>query len=57
MLTRNSLLHGLRRDQLLEVLQISELPIVPIASPFVHPETSGIAPITFNIDELTCPQD
>ncbi|MBL5885676.1 transfer repressor [Lelliottia amnigena] len=52
MLTRNSLLHGLRRDQLLEVLEISELPIVPIASPFVHPETSGIAPITFNIDEL-----
>ncbi|NTZ40898.1 transfer repressor [Enterobacter sp. JMULE2] len=52
MLTRNSLLHGLRRDQLLEVLEISEFPIVPIESPFIQSESSGITPVTFNIDEL-----
>ncbi|MGR2536032.1 transfer repressor, partial [Salmonella enterica] len=37
MLSRNSLIHGLRRDQLIEVLSISEFPVVLVENPFIQP--------------------
>ncbi|EBG2148460.1 transfer repressor [Salmonella enterica] len=52
MLLRNTLIHGLRRDQLIEVLDISEFPVVHVDNPFVQPESTGIKPVIFNIDEL-----
>ena len=52
MLSRNSLIHGLRRDQLIEVLSISEFPVVLVENPFIQPESTGKKPVIFNIDEF-----
>ncbi|MDS6630160.1 H transfer determinant A [Klebsiella michiganensis] len=52
MLSRNSLIHGLRRDQLIGVLTISEFPVVMVESHFIQSEVMGIKPVIFNIDEL-----
>ncbi|PKT28829.1 transfer repressor, partial [Klebsiella pneumoniae] len=51
MLSRNSLIHGLRRDQLIGVLTISEFPVVMVESHFIQSEVMGIKPVIFNIDE------
>lgn len=52
MLSRNSLIHGLRRDQLIEVLSISEFPVVLVENPFIQPKSTGKKPVIFNIDEF-----
>nr|WP_233341567.1 transfer repressor [Escherichia coli]UGK56158.1 hypothetical protein [Escherichia coli] len=53
MLSRNSLIHGLRRDQLIEVLSISEFPVVPVENPFIQPKSTGKKTSHFfNIDEF-----
>ena len=45
MLSRNSLIHGLRRDQLIGVLTISEFPVVMVESHFIQSEVMGIKPV------------
>lgn len=52
MLTRNSLIHGLRRDQLIGVLKISEFPVVMVDSHFIQSAVMGIKPVIFNIEEI-----
>jgi hypothetical protein len=52
MVSRNSLVHGLRRDELIEVLNYSEFGVVHVENPFIHANEDGIRPVLFNIDEL-----
>ncbi|MGE4843518.1 MULTISPECIES: transfer repressor [Buttiauxella] len=52
MLSRNSLIHGLRRNELIEVLNASDYPIVHKDNSFTPEELKWARPVLFDIDEL-----